>query len=149
MAIDTPSGTRRWEVIYPLYSCRPVGTEVLYEQAESLGVDLRSDRTPIYRVISELEAREGRTLINIPGVGYRVAHAHEHVKLSKRRERRAAKQIRKAIATANATRREELTPEQLRELDETTMSLCAKDNMNRMQGASWQQAMRRLGREGA
>lgn len=89
------------------------GEVVTYERLSVvLGREFLDDRQPVYTASRELERRKGRTLINVPKVGYRVSHPGEHVGVAEGRKRRAGRQVRRGIGTLRHTRLEELTPEE-------------------------------------
>lgn len=60
-------------------------------------------RSRIYSVVRRLEAEHDRTLVNVRGVGYRVALPAEHVNVMSIRKGRAGRQIELAQRTGKAT----------------------------------------------
>lgn len=75
---------------------------------------LDSDRQRIYSVVRILERDHRKSLLNIRGRGYKVAHPREHVEAMTLRKHRAGKQIELAARTGQATAIEQLSESELR-----------------------------------
>jgi hypothetical protein len=87
--------------------------------AELFGVALEhflAHRGPLYRLMKELEEDHGRTLIAIPGKGYRISHPTEHVDVCKSRRRRGKRQAQRAVTLIDHTDTEQLQAGQQSEL---------------------------------
>lgn len=68
-----------------------------------LGREFLRSRSPIYRACQELGALRHRWLEAVPGVGYRVIQANEHVHASAARKQRGQRQFDKMLVIARAT----------------------------------------------
>jgi hypothetical protein len=91
---------------------------------EETGCDVAAgDRSRIYSVVRRLEAQHDRTLVNVRGLGYKVAQPAEHVDVMTIRKGRAGRQIELAQRTGKAT--------SLRHLD-TTEAQRLSDAMNHL-----------------
>jgi hypothetical protein len=114
-----PDGIPWWKRLYDLFHDQEYGTIVPYDKVtEVVGIDLREQRSPIYRAIQELEEHAQRTLVAVPNQGYRVAQPADHAHLAHRRRRLAGRQMGKAVSVAMATNRALVTTEQIRKIDE-------------------------------
>ncbi|MEV4672685.1 hypothetical protein AB0K34_13605 [Actinomadura sp. NPDC049382] len=113
-----------WQLIYQRVSTLDEGTVLTYDDLdEILGRDFRSDRSPIYRCITELEKADHRTLATVRGSGYRIAAANEHERLAVGHHHRSRRQMRKAVSKAASADRSKLTPEERKRIDGLEMSL--------------------------
>jgi hypothetical protein len=93
-------------------------TTVTYEQLDKvLGRDSRIDRGPIKAAMRKLEKNDKRTLINVRGVGYRIAQPAEHADVAMRRVEKSRRVMRSAASCAKAADRSQLTPEESAKLD--------------------------------
>lgn len=140
----TPAGDLpRWEIIYNLFTGLPVGTLITYNHlSEALGGDFLTNRGGLDKATKVLEEKEKRTVTCVRGSGYVVAPATAHEILVKGRKKRAKKQVNRAISLASNVRKDELSPEAAKRLEETEMTLRAHaDMLSRMD--------RRLGRQEA
>lgn len=64
---------------------------------------LEGDRQRIYTVLRRLERDHQRTLVNLRGIGYKIAHPAEHVSSMMVRKGRAGRQVQLAQRTGSAT----------------------------------------------
>lgn len=113
-----------WRLIYAKVLALNVDDVIKYSDLDDvLGREFRHDRSPIYRVIAELEKTNARTLANVRGVGYRVAAASEHEGLARAHHQRSRRQMRKAVNKAASADRSVLTPDQRKRIDGLEMSL--------------------------
>lgn len=107
------------------------GTDTTYDRAAVQGIVLRAIRT--------LQRLYQRTLKNERHVGYRVAHAHEHMDLATWRNEKAERQMKMGLLLLTDVRRDEMTENQLK----------VHDGLLMIQSAMYHQMMameRRLGR---
>lgn len=101
-----------------LFISTDYGTTLTYvDIVEKTGLDVSSEhRQRMYTVNNILERDHLRSIQNVRGVGYRVAHPREHVESISIRRRRAGRQISKASKTASATNISRLNSDESREL---------------------------------
>lgn len=86
---------------------------ITYDQLSAcLNRAFMRNRGPIYRACHQLGMLRHRWLEAVPGVGYRVIHANEHVRASLDRKQRARRQLDKMQIIARATDLAKLTPEE-------------------------------------
>jgi hypothetical protein len=97
--------TPEWRLVYTkLLSGADFGDVITYEALDlCLGRPFIRNRGPVYRACQELGAMRFRWLEAIPGVGYRVIAANEHVRASGDRKMRARRQLDKMMVIARAT----------------------------------------------
>lgn len=112
-----PSQPRKppeWEVVYvQLLLHADFDDLITYDQLnECLHREFKQNRGPIYRACQELGVMRYRWLEAVPGVGYRVIHANEHVRASNARKKRAQRQFDKMLVVARATDLGVLTDEE-------------------------------------
>lgn len=113
-----------WRMIYARTLALAVDDVIKYtELDEILDRDFRQNRSPIYRVIAELEKSNARTLAIVRGVGYRVAAASEHEGLARAHHQRSRRQMKKAVNKAASADRSALTPDERQRIDKVEMSL--------------------------
>ena len=84
---------------------------------------LEGDRQRVYSVVRVLEREHRKTLLNMRGRGYKVAHPREHVESMGIRKRRAGKQIVLATRTGQATALEHLSEQEVRSLADTQVAI--------------------------
>lgn len=84
---------------------------------------LETDRQRVYSVNRILERDHRRSLLNIRGRGYKVAHPREHAESMTIRKHRAGKQIQLAARTGQATAIEQLTEGELRTFADTQVAI--------------------------
>lgn len=92
-----------------------------------LGRDFCKARAPIYDAERRLLTDDRRMLVNVRGVGYRIAEAREHITAANANQRRAKRQIRKGVAKLQHTDRSALTH------DERTVNDYALTTLSRQQ----------------
>lgn len=95
-----------WRDLYEAIKDRPRGDLVTYEELDAMVMsgDIRGrDRWQIYRSDEELRRVDQKTLVNIRGVGYRIALAEEHLDVANTHRLRGKRQARKAWKVADAT----------------------------------------------
>jgi hypothetical protein len=111
-AID-PTGKPQWRKVYEALSGRPYGDVVSYDEIRRVaGIDLRLNRSPVYRATREMEEADARTIEAVPGVGYRIVEPTEHERLAHARRRFAGRQMRRSVAVIRATNMALVPPEQ-------------------------------------
>lgn len=105
-------------VVFELFEGRSPGDTVSYDtiiEALKLGLDDPStvDRHRVYQSTQQarkwLLDEQQRALVAVIGYGYRVAHAHEQVALSRKRHRSAVRQQRERIRLLQNARFDEMT----------------------------------------
>jgi hypothetical protein len=121
-----------WRILYSKILALNVDDVVKYTDLDDmLGREFLGDRSPIYRVIAELEKTNARTLANVRGVGYRVAAASEHEGLARSHHQRSRRQMKKAVNKAASADRTALTTEERKRIDGLEMSLRQHSQMIR------------------
>lgn len=103
-----------WRLIYDqLLTQADFNAIITYADLDGcLGRPFAKNRGPLYRACQELGALRFRWLESVPGVGYRVIEAKEHVRASGDRKLRARRQLDKMMIIARATDLEKLTEEE-------------------------------------
>ena len=118
-----PKGDQpEWRVIYELLlSGAEFGDVVTYaELDEALGRRFVTNRGPLYRARRELGEERHRWLEPVPGKGYRVIEAREHLRVSQVHKRKAKRQFTLMTTVTSATDLTQLTPEELSAFDSQT-----------------------------
>jgi hypothetical protein len=114
--------TRR---LLALFADADYGAEFTYaEILQETECDLvESDRQRVYSVNRILERDHRKSLMNIRGRGYKVAHPREHAEAMTIRKHRAGKQIQLATRTGQATAIEQLSEQELRTFADTQVAI--------------------------
>lgn len=114
-AITRADGRSNTEVLIDTVGDTPPGTIHRYEDlaaALAVGASHSYSIAQVQRIVAcglrQLGRRCKRTLECIPGVGYRVAYAREHLGLAVRRQDRANSQLRKGLSLLQDVRFEEM-----------------------------------------
>jgi hypothetical protein len=81
----------------------------------ALEVFLRN-RSPLYRLVNELEKEHGRTLVPIAGKGYRISSPEEHAALCRARRSKSRRLLRRGVDLIAATDQDKLSLHQRTEL---------------------------------
>jgi len=118
-----PKGDQpEWRIIYELLlSGAEFGDVVTYaELDEALGRRFVVNRGPLYRARRELGDQRHRWLEPVPGKGYRVIEAREHLRVSQVHKRKAKRQFALMTTVTAATDLAQLTPEELSTFDAQT-----------------------------
>lgn len=111
-----------WRLIYELLlSGAEFGDLITYaELDEALGRRFVPNRSPLYRARRELGEQRHRWLEPVPGKGYRVIEAREHLRVSQVHKRKARKQFTLMTTVTSATDLSQLTAEELSAFDSQT-----------------------------
>ncbi len=111
-----------WQLIYELLlSGAEYGDVITYaELDEALGRPFVRNRSPLYRARRELGEQRHRWLEPVPGKGYRVIEAREHLRISQVHKRKAKRQFTLMQTVTSATDLTQLTPEELSAFDAQT-----------------------------
>lgn len=113
-----------WKLIYNRLRSMQVDEVITYPELDDLlGRDFLGARNPFYRAKLELERNDSKTMANVPGEGYRVAHPTEHERLAKGHVRRSHRQLRKAKSQVDSADRSGLDHEARRRLDALSVHL--------------------------
>lgn len=120
--------TRR---LLELFRDAEYGAEFSYaEILNETGCDLAGGhRQRVYTVNDHLERDHLRSLVNIRGVGYKIAHPREHTDSMRARKQRAGRQIVKAKRTGQATDLSALTEIETREWSDVTTWISRAEQM--------------------
>ena len=115
--ISRLDGRSNGQVILDLVKAGTPGEVYTYEAlgaALSEGTDraygVSEVRSVVIGTFSRLLKEQQRTLYNVRGVGYRLAHANEHNQLARVRTRRADVQMRRGFHTLQHVRWDEMDP---------------------------------------
>jgi hypothetical protein len=128
----TKGQSPEWQLLYDHCSTLPVDAVVTYDQLDQvLGRDFRDDRGPLAKTQTLMLENVNRTLVNVRGVGYRVARATEHMGLAKGQRRRAKRAMTKGIRIIQGTDRQALTAQDRQRLDALELNMLAQQNMLR------------------
>lgn len=121
-----PAGpTVRWRILYDLLKTCPAGDVLTYEHmAEALDLhpnhDRHAIRTALRRAAREYETEDKHALVAVPGTGYRVVHADEHVQLARVQQKRSNRALARGHSKVINVDLNGLTPE-IRQLTEATV----------------------------
>lgn len=114
------TSTPQWGPLYDALRGHTPGTVIAYDAlTAATGLSIYTIQRRIGRAIRELERTDQRTVVNVPGVGYRVAHAGEHIDLARRQLRLARRRVRRGGDIIEATNLEDLTCEERDRLERT------------------------------
>lgn len=116
----TPKGdVPEWQMIYDaLLEQADFGDVITYRALEeALGRPFAENRSPLYRARQEMGDRRRRWLEAVPGVGYRVIDAREHLRVAQKHKYRARRQLRTMVRVAEVTDVDRLSPEELASFD--------------------------------
>lgn len=109
----------QWKRIYDHLKLQSIGYTLTHEKLKDLseGVAPTSVHSNLYRAMRELENENQRTLINVRGVGYRIAEPREHENLARGKHKAARRRIRDAQRKVASADRSLLTDDELRRLN--------------------------------
>ena len=113
--LPTVVNVPEWRRIYDdLLTNVAIGDVITYSQLdETLGRPFKRSRSPLYRACREMGDLRHRWLEVEEGVGYRVVHPREHVRLTKAQQRMAQRRIGKGLMIATGTDLALLNPDEL------------------------------------
>lgn len=111
-----------WRIIYDrLLTNADFGDLISYAAlSHALGREFRRNRTPLYRARTELGSLRHRWLEAVPGRGYRVIEAREHLMVAAGHKRRARRQLTLMKRVADVTDLSRLTADELATYDQQT-----------------------------
>ena len=132
-----PHGERAlWQEIYDLLVIMEPGDLLTYEEmSEVTDRDIRRNRSALYSAQKHLELDGHRTLVCVPGKGYRVAYAGEHEHLATGHQRRARRQVVKARRRVTSANRGELSQIQRERMDVMESTLTRHEQLLRRNAA--------------
>lgn len=136
-----PLGERaRWRMIYDMFRAARVDETVTYDQmAEALGLDPAGSKHAIQmaarRAALELERVDRRAVDSVRGSGYRIVQPREVLGLTRRRNRRAGKQLVRGEITSKAVDLNLVDDETRRGLETLARGLAAQAEINRAVGS--------------
>lgn len=105
-ALFEPKGEKpEWRVLYDdlLEGMEPGQVVSFADLDRVLGRPFSANRGPLYRARKELGAARHRWLEAVPGAGYRVIDASEHVRVARSHKRKGQRQLHTAVTVLNAT----------------------------------------------
>jgi hypothetical protein len=110
----------RWAAVYNRIRDLSPGDIATYDElSEWAGVDVsKNNRSSVYQAIKVLQREDHRTMECVPGQGYAVVPASAHADLAKKHNRRAGRQLNKAIGKVQSADRNYLTPAEAKRMDE-------------------------------
>lgn len=131
-----PKGDRpEWQIVYDHLRTLNIGDTITYATLDRLlDRDFTPDRSPIYRARYQLEANDRRTLANVVGVGYRIAHPSDHLDLAQMHHRKMRRQLKFRRGRLSSTQREALTNDERRRLDDLELNQSRLEDVVRQQG---------------
>lgn len=92
-----PIGDRaRWRICYDVLKQHDIGDIIRYETVQRAlddGAGIEEVQQSVRRASLEFLEADHRALDNVPGEGYRVVHAEEHLELARRDQRRSHKAL--------------------------------------------------------
>jgi hypothetical protein len=108
-----------WRLIYDkLLERADFGDVITLDQLdEVLDRPFSDNRGPLYRARNHLGDMRRRWIEAVPGVGYRVIEAAEHMTVAQGRKNRARRQLRAMVRIGEITDLSRLTPDQLAQFD--------------------------------
>lgn len=108
-----------WRLIYDrLLEHADFGDVITYaELREVLGRPFEDNRSPLYRAREHMGDMRRRWIEPVPGIGYRVIEAAEHMHAAQARKKRARRQLRAMVKIGEVTDLSRLTPDQLMQFD--------------------------------
>lgn len=115
-----PKGEKpEWRMIYDeLLAEADYGGLISYRALQDvLGRPLEDNRSPLYRARLELGEQRHRWLEVVPGVGYRVIEAAEHLRIAQAHKRKARRQFGMMVKVGEVTDLARLTPTELATFD--------------------------------
>jgi len=123
----------KWENVYQLIENLSVDSVITYDSICAVldYHEINDCRQYVFRAIRELESEQQRTMENVRGVGYRVVAANEHERLVRRDVRSIKRKTRKAVSKAINVRRDELTGDERRRIDDLQLKLAQTQEMVR------------------
>jgi hypothetical protein len=108
----------KWFPLFTFFEDKPYGYLATYHEIEQVtGIDLLTDRGPLYQAQKNLLLERKRALDCVRSVGYRVAEAVEHIKLAKDRRKRGVRQFRHGVRLIGNPDRSRLTGEEAQAFD--------------------------------
>lgn len=115
---QTKSDKAEWKIIHDNLKDLQVGDMITYTELSAiLGRSFLADRVPWYKAVRQLEKTNGRTMENVKSTGYRVVAANEHEGLCLGRNKKARRQMHRAVEISQSTRRSELNLEEVKRID--------------------------------
>lgn len=125
-----PKGTPRWQMLLPYFEGHEPDTVIAIDDViQATQFSERQIRMSMPRVRSVLLDTELRELVAVPGVGYRIAAAREHVDIAERLRDGAHKKIRRAKASLDGTRLDELTSKEREVWRKTTETVAMHERI--------------------
>lgn len=131
----------RWRIIYDeVLSGLKAGDLVSYTKvADVLGLDAEHDKSKIrpalQRARLEFLEADKHALVSVPGVGYRVAAAGQHLELARRHHDRAGRALEVSHSLVANVNLSEITDPDVRKLTQlTVMGIAAQMDFNRRLG---------------
>lgn len=146
-----PKGDRaQWRIVYDLLRAAAVDTVVTYDLiCEKLGLDPKSERhigqMAARRAGIELEREDGRAVEPVRGEGYRIVRPEEHLRLGRRRNRSAGRQLARGEQVVTTVDLNKVDPETARALNRLAQGFALQHEINRRMEARQNRTDRVLG----
>lgn len=125
----------RWQMVYEGLRNLKVGDIVSYEVLSRwAGVDMVStvgNRQCVYDAMKVLQREDKRTIINVRGVGFRIAHASEHIGEGQKHRLKGYRQLVKAHDKVAYVDHNHLTAEESRTAEERALAYSKQAQMLR------------------
>lgn len=122
----------RWRYCYDLAATRAVNEQItVHEVMELLGCDDTTAWAAMREARDHLEADGKRSVRTVPRFGWIVASASVHLRMAADRQRRAGRQVRKAISVIDAAPRGELSQFERQQADRQLASLTTMHDLHK------------------
>lgn len=120
----------RWRLVYDAIAKLEVDGTISYLDLVRLtDLDIAASRPYLYRAVRELEIQQQRTMECVRTIGYRVVAANEHERLVRRDIKSIHRKSKRAYSKTVNVRRDELTPEERRRIDDQQLKLAQHEEM--------------------
>jgi alkylated DNA nucleotide flippase Atl1 len=130
--VKSPDGRAQWEMVYDVIKVLDQGVVITFDELNTLtGLDLKAERSPLYKAMQKLEEQDKRTIASVPGVGYRVVEAKEHELLGRRHHRSSIRQLKKAKSKFASADRSRLSPDDRERFDRLEMTVSRMEQVTR------------------
>ncbi len=109
---EAKGGVPAWKRLYDAFHARNYGDKILQNEIQSVLIDYKEWRGPIYKFIKVLEENDQKTLKIDRDNGYIIAQPREHTELCKERVLRGKRQVVKGKHTLESTNVHMLTSDE-------------------------------------
>lgn len=132
MPFEAIGDKAQWVLIYEYLLTMGIDDVVTYDQlSHILGRPFGENRGPFAQALTVLERDNLRTMVNVRGVGYRMAAASEHFGLVKKDHRSVKRRMKRTLRRARSTDRAQLEPQERDRMDRIELTLQRQSDMLR------------------